>query len=117
MKRFYPRVQKGQFTRGIAKHQRREWILSRMRQAAPTTVGNLSRKRKYGAEQQPSSSEPPNPRIPFHNDEPLPSSSPDRHHEMSSNTRHKLDLPTWLGDLSDDPALKVRKCDEHLAKI
>jgi hypothetical protein len=117
VKRFYPRVQKGQFTRGIAKHQRREWILSRMRQVAPTAVGNLSRKRKYGAERQPSSSELPNPRVPFYNDEPLPLSTPDRHHEISSSTRHKLDLPTWLGDCSDDPALEVRKCDDRSAKI
>jgi len=88
-----------------------------MRQAAPTAVGNLSRKRKFGADRQPSSSELPNPRVPFHNDEPLPLSSPDRHHEMSSNTRHKLDLPTWLRDCLYDPALEVRKCDEHSAKF
>ena len=116
MKRFYSRVQKGQFTRGIAKNQRREWVLNRMRQVAPTTIEDLSRKRKYGAERRPLSSEPPNPRVPFHNDEPLPSSFPDRHHEMSSDTRHKLDLPTWLGDLSDDPALEVRRRGELISK-
>ena len=87
-----------------------------MCQVAPAAVGDLSRKRKYGKERQLSSSESHNPRIPFHNDEHLPLSSPDQHHEMSRDTHHKLDLPTWLGDLSDDPALEVR-VNKHSAKI
>jgi hypothetical protein len=114
VKRFYTSVHKGQFVRGITKQQRREQILDRMCQVAPTILGNQAhRKRKYGEERQPSSH---HPRIPFQNDEPLPPSSPDRHHEMSKNTRHKVDLRCWIGDLSDDPALEVREHCSYLVK-
>jgi hypothetical protein len=64
-----------------------------MCQVAPAVIKN-----------QPSSL---NPRVPFHDNEPLPPSSPDQHHEMSKDPRNKIDLFRWMDSLPDDPALEV----------
>lgn len=37
----------------------------------------------------------------------LPASNPEDHYQMSHETRHRIQLSTWLGDNEDDPALTV----------
>jgi hypothetical protein len=105
-KKFYVRVHKGQFARGIAKQQRRERLLHHIKELAPSGTSTQARKRKYGnIEPKPSAALP---HIAFEDDEELLRSSPYEHHHISQGTRHKIDLLKWLGDNEDDPALKVQ---------
>lgn len=101
VKKFYIRVHKATFTRGIAKQQRRERILHKIKEHAPKNT--FARKRKYGGEEHTASK----PYVAFKDDETLPPSSPHEHHHISTDTRHKLDLLCWLGEHKDDPAVEV----------
>jgi hypothetical protein len=109
-KRFYVRVHKGQFARGIAKQQRRERLLHHIKELAPSGTSTRTRKRKYG------NIEAALPHIAFEDDEELPQSFPHKHHHISRGTRHKIDLLRWLGDNEDDPALKVQYFFDVLQK-
>lgn len=96
-KRHYPRVHKGRSTAGIARHIRRERILHNIRkdreeQHPPRKKRRLDKSGKKSAE----------------NDERLPLAPPEDHYQMSNETRHPIELSTWLGKNEDDPALTVR---------
>ncbi|KAF8874231.1 hypothetical protein BD779DRAFT_1476607 [Infundibulicybe gibba] len=93
VKKFYPRSQKSQFTRGIAKLQRREQILHRMKQ-------KIQRDEKMGP-----NSDKSTPSLRFEDEEGLPFTSPEAHYHISKDVRHKVDITRWLGSNADDPAL------------
>jgi hypothetical protein len=106
VKRFYPRVHKGQFAQGITKQQPRGQILYKMQRRAPPFTSKLSQKWKYVHTALGDATT--DPRVPFNDPETLPPSSPDKHHEISQDVRHKIDLPRWLGEHQGDLATKVR---------
>lgn len=106
LKRFYPRVHKGQFTRGITKQQQRERLLSRMREVAPQPSSSTEKKHKYN-EMQAGILEDAGPSIPFEDTESLTPTPPGSHHHISRDVRHKVNLLAWLSDNRHDPALKV----------
>ena len=89
VKRYYPRVHKGQFVKGIAKQTRRERILNILTNPTPlmSAAGN--------------------PSLPFSQDESMPQAPSDKAYQMSTEIRHKLDISCYLGDHEDDPALTV----------
>jgi hypothetical protein len=72
---------------------------------APLSTSKLSQKRKYVHTTFRNTTS--DPRVPFNDPETLPPSSPDKHHEISQDVRHKIDLPRWLGEHQGDPATKV----------
>ncbi len=47
------------------------------------------------------------PTLHFKNQEKLPHTSPEVHYHMSSQTKHKIQLATWLPEHKDDPAFHV----------
>jgi hypothetical protein len=106
LKRFYPRVHKGQFTRGITKQQHRERILSRLRELAPQPSSSTEKKRIYD-DMHAGNSEEGGPSVSFEDAESLTPTSPSSHHQISREVRHKINLPAWLGNNEDDPALEV----------
>ena len=46
--------------------------------------------------------------VPFMDPEVLTPTPPHHHHHMSHDIRNKVDLPRWLSNNQDDPALEVR---------
>jgi hypothetical protein len=106
LKQFYPRVHKGQFTCGITKQQHREQILSWMHELAPQPSSSTAKKRKYG-DMQANKSEDGRLSISFKDPESLTPTSPSSHHQISREVCHKINLPAWLGNNQDDPALQV----------
>ena len=105
LKRFYPRIHKGQFTRGITKQQQCERLLSRIREIAPQPSSSKG-KRKYN-DMQAGNSDEAGPSIPFEDTESLMPTPPDSHHHISRDVRHKVNLLAWLGDNRSDPTLEV----------
>lgn len=99
VKRFYPRTQKGKFTLGITKQQRREQHLRKLKELSPNLRMNDSKKK----------SPPLDPRLSFEDHDPLLPTLPSQHYQMSSEQRHKLNLSQWLHENRDDPALKVSR--------
>lgn len=45
--------------------------------------------------------------LPFSDNEDLPPTDPKVHYQISHETRHPIQLSTWLGNNKDDPALLV----------
>jgi hypothetical protein len=103
VKKFYPRVHKGQYTRGITKQQRHERVLHKTNGQAPPTTSKPNQKRKYGDINKAVL----DPRVSFGDSEVLPSSLPHQHYEISTDVRHKIDLAQWLSGHQGDPATKV----------
>jgi hypothetical protein len=116
LKRFYPRVHKGQFTRGITKQQHRERILSQMRELAPQPSFSTEKKRKYG-DMQAGNSEEGGLSISFEDTESLTPTSPRSHHQISREVCHKINLLAWLGNNQDDPALQVNSIMTKLTQM
>lgn len=48
-----------------------------------------------------------NPSISMADREPIPPAPANLHYQMSDEIRHKVEIPVWLGDNKDDPALQV----------
>jgi hypothetical protein len=101
VKRFYQRVHKGKFTRGIAKQQQRERVIAKMKELAPQASRKGTQKRRDDAQGWGDSISSPD-------DETLRDIRPQQHHHISADVRYKVQLSTWLDDKQDDPALKVR---------
>jgi hypothetical protein len=93
-KRCYKRVHKGKYIVGIGKQVRRERYFHRTQAL-----------RKAQAKR--SSIEDTLPTMPFHVEERLPPTSPEQHHHISLDNRHKIILPIWLNRHKSDPALYV----------
>ncbi|KAF7785078.1 hypothetical protein Agabi119p4_1243 [Agaricus bisporus var. burnettii] len=98
VKRHYARTNKRfDFPLQIAKHQQRERILLKLtkRQGSANSLA-----------------------IPFEDSEPLPSTSPNVHYDMSSSKQHHIQLTTWISDVdhADDPAFKnfLPKLQDHV---
>ncbi|KAF8952881.1 hypothetical protein BDZ97DRAFT_1604319, partial [Flammula alnicola] len=98
VKRFYPRVQKGKHAKGIAKQVQRERLLHTLNERNKVPLKNSK----------PSATSKAN--------EVLPATSPDAHHHISEEVRHKVPLAQWLGKNEDDPALKdfLPRLKDHL---
>ena len=45
--------------------------------------------------------------VPFSNSEHLPAMDPNKHYQISNDTRHPQDISRMLGEYYDDPATKV----------
>ena len=86
VKRRYKRASKSNFTHGIAKLDHRERVLHQ--------IGEQQILRD--AVDDPSSDE-----------EELPATAPEVHHQMSFGTKDKLELPIWLKTNKKDPACEV----------
>ena len=108
VKRYYPRVHKGQYVKGIAKQTRRERILNVLANPTPLFSAkskSASKKRKF-AEFTARPGEA-NLGLPFSQNESLLPASADKPYQMSTEIRHKLDISCYLGEHEDDPALTV----------
>lgn len=66
-----------------------------------------------GNQARPSSPLPPIARhlediiVPFEDSEPLPPTSPERHHHMSASCHHPINILQWTDEHFDDPATRV----------
>ncbi|KAG2029598.1 hypothetical protein BDR03DRAFT_800706, partial [Suillus americanus] len=96
---FYARTNKNKFVRGIARLQRRERILQRMRE--------MNRERETAREDhvQPETDDL-RPSLHFVDQDPLPHCSPEIHYQMSSSQKHYWDVSSWLGKNRNDQATK-----------
>lgn len=95
VKKFYPRTQKKQYTKGIAKQIERERVLKLISQSdpyLPQVIGHPESLETTTANQVT---------------EGLPLVSPYEHHQMSTETGHKINVFQWLDANENDPALKV----------
>jgi hypothetical protein len=105
VKKYYKRASKHAFTHGITKQNQRERTLCKMR--------NLKRARDLiDSAKAPRATDHPlkksaTPKLHFKNQEKLPYTSPEVHYHMSSETKHKIQLATWLPEHKDDPAFEV----------
>jgi hypothetical protein len=106
LKRFYPRVNKGKFTLGITKQQRRERLISQMHELAPQPGSSIGQKRKRN-KSFARDLEDAGPSISFEDAEALMPTPPSSHHHISRDVRYKINLLAWLGSNHGDPALKV----------
>jgi len=86
LKKFYPRIHKGQFTKRIAKQQCHKQLLQK--------IWGLAQKKE----------DQPHPQFAFE-DEMLPPSLPQDHHHIAMDVHYKLDLPCWLGQNKNDSKL------------
>jgi phage protein D len=96
VKRFYARTNKIKIARGIAKQQRRERLLYKLRQkaAAQQAEGRLNH-----AEDSPS--------VGFAETESLPQCSPETRYQISNSRRQYWDITSWLHKNREDLAVKV----------
>ncbi|TFK38281.1 hypothetical protein BDQ12DRAFT_698836 [Crucibulum laeve] len=117
-KSFFVRVHKGKsyFKRGISKQERREHILKNMRECAPQHEDSWKRKLQNATEKTQEQMAATTPRVPFNEAEDLPFTAALDHHHIAADVCHKLELPHWLGENKDDPALKdfLPQLKEHL---
>ena len=111
VKRYYPRVHKGQYVKGIAKQTRRKRILNILTNPAPLFSAKpksaTSQKRKFGESNALRQGDAGNPGLPFSQDESMLPGPSDWAYQMSTEIRHKLDISCYLGEHEDDPALTV----------
>jgi len=101
VKRFYARTNKNKFVRGIARLERRERILQRMREV------NREKMTVRDSHTQPIETEDHRPSLHFVDQDPLPHCSPEVHYQMSSSQKHYWDISSWLGKNRDDQAMRV----------
>ena len=108
VKKYYRRASKHTFTRGIAKQNRRERTLHKIRDLKKA-CDIIDSAQGPGAtpESASLSKKPSTPKLHFKNQEKLPYSSPEVHYHMSSETKHKIQLATWLPEHKDEPAFQV----------
>ena len=96
MKNFYKHIQKGKHVIGIGLQVRRERLIHRLKernQHMPVTdVPNASENLLT---------------VPLEVTESLPPTTPSDHYQISSDTRHKVQLLQWLKTNESDPALWV----------
>ena len=106
IKRFYPRTNKRKTFMGqIGKHHRRQRILRKIHERE-----NARRDGKRDL-----SASPPSPHaqrlndvaVPSGADEPLPPTSPERHHHMSSSRRYPINIMRWTDNHPENPATRV----------
>jgi hypothetical protein len=90
VKRFYARTNKIKFARGIAKQQRRERILHKLRQKAQDARDTDS-----------------HPTVNFSEQEVLPQCSPESQYQISNSRRLYWDLTAWLHKNREDLAVKA----------
>ncbi|KAG2029536.1 hypothetical protein BDR03DRAFT_825481, partial [Suillus americanus] len=108
VKRFYQRVSKCQYVSGIAKQQRRERILFRMR----TRIPEDKRRIATDATEMPF--------LRFEDSERLPHTDPRVHYHISNGARHFLSISQWLRKNDGDPAFTEflpRLKDHILARL
>jgi K+-sensing histidine kinase KdpD len=87
---FYARTNKNvTFRRQIAKHQHRQQIIK-----------EIKRKVKKAAKTNSAV-------VPFEDSDPLPSSKPHQHDEMSATNRFPINLYRWLDENENDSAFQV----------
>ncbi|KAG6827318.1 hypothetical protein H0H92_012339 [Tricholoma furcatifolium] len=108
VKRIFPVIQKSRFTLGIAKYEQRQRILQKIHEKSLAFTTHQKRKRV-------TRDTGDTPWLQFEDVEDLPEGSPEQHHIISSDVRHGLFLPDWLGANEDDPALKdfLPKLKDH----
>jgi hypothetical protein len=93
VKRFYARTNKIKFARGIAKQQRRERLLYKLRQKAQNARDTDSHLIVNFSEQ-----------------EVLPQCSPESQYQISDSRRLHWDLTAWLHKNREDLAVKACSC-------
>ncbi|KAF8314653.1 hypothetical protein F5887DRAFT_861233, partial [Amanita rubescens] len=117
VKRYYKRASKYAFTRGIAKQNQRERTLRKIRdrKKARDLIDSAKEPQALGATDC-SSKQSSIPNLHFKNQEELPYTSPEVHYHMSSETKHKIQLATWLPEHKDDPAFQnfLPRLQDHL---
>ncbi|KAG1849714.1 hypothetical protein F4604DRAFT_1971016, partial [Suillus subluteus] len=96
VKRFYARTNKIKIARGIAKQQRRERLLHKIRQkaAAQRAEGRLNH------------SEDSSPSVGFAETESLPQCSPETQYQISNSRCQHWDITSWLHRNHEDLAVK-----------
>ncbi|KAF8325952.1 hypothetical protein F5887DRAFT_900439, partial [Amanita rubescens] len=109
VKKHYKRASKHAFTHGIAKQNRRERTLRKMRNRKRARDLIDSAKEPLATDRPSTKSS--TPKLHFKNQEKLPYTSPEVHYHMSSETKHKIKLATWLPEHKDDPAFHVSHPD------
>src|SRR5271170_5443614 len=91
VKRFYSRTNKMHFTQQITKHEQRERILNDVH------IHDQAAQRK-------ATDNPLTAVLDFHDEDPLPYTSPSSHYHISESTRYPLNITAWLSTHKDDPA-------------
>ena len=108
VKKYYKWASKHAFMCGIAKQNRRERTLHKMHDLKKARDIIDSVQGPGATPESPSPSKKPStPKLRFKNQEKLPYSSPEVHYHMSSETKHKIQLATWLPKHKDEPAFQV----------
>lgn len=100
MKRFYARTNKIKFARGIAKQQRRERLLHKLRQNAQGATQQAS---DHSDARETDS----HPTVRFSERELLPQCSPESQYQISNSRRLHWDITAWLHRNREDAAVKV----------
>ncbi|KAJ8592981.1 hypothetical protein M405DRAFT_732338, partial [Rhizopogon salebrosus TDB-379] len=111
VKRFYARTNKIKFARGIAKQQRRERLLYKLRQKAQDAAQQAS---DYARETDS------HPTVNFCERELLPQCSPESQYQISNSRRLHWDITAWLHRNREDFAIKdflPRLKDHILARL
>ncbi|TCD64617.1 hypothetical protein EIP91_003851 [Steccherinum ochraceum] len=108
VKRWYARTNKKEFTRQIARQQRRAQILERIRRRS------AEHRERHGMLSQSSSSGTSH-NVSLAEDEHLPPAPPDVHYRMAQGNRFPLNLTAFLSDNYGDPAVKdfLPKLKDH----
>ncbi|KIJ06917.1 hypothetical protein PAXINDRAFT_19881 [Paxillus involutus ATCC 200175] len=112
VKRFYARMNKIKFTRGIAKQQQRERLLRQLRETkqqqeaeAITAQQGMSSREPGHSETEAGAEESNSPFLHFVDQEQLPHCSPNAHYQVSLSQKHYWDISSWLRKNRDDPAV------------
>jgi hypothetical protein len=95
-KRFFKVVRKGKHIYGIGQRVRRQRLIHRLKER------NLQRRQKSSSDQTDDL-----PTVPFEEHEPLPPLPPTEHHQISTDTRQRIQITQWLDKNSADPAVFV----------
>ena len=77
-----------------------------MRELAPQPSFSTEKKQIYD-DMHASNSEEGGPSVSFEDAESLTPTSPSSYHQISREVCHKINLPAWLGNNKDDPALEM----------
>jgi hypothetical protein len=96
-KRFFKVVRKGKHIHGIGQRVRRQRLIHRLKER------NLRCRQKLGTSDQTDDL----PTVPFEEHEPLPPILPSQHHQLSTDTRQRVQIIQWLDKNSADPAIFV----------
>ena len=107
VKKHYKRASKSAFTRGIAKINRRERILRAIHQRKKVRDAMDAEEQQETHLGSTAAAPTPTPRLDFTDQEALPYTAPEMRYHISSQTKHPIQLASWLREHRDDASFKV----------